>query len=218
MPQAEGALAVSVNTRARATDPNWFQAQVITPFLQLIEGDLDREAVALAEAATHAYVITAEVADPDDLAHVQAAWALAKCVAEAGASLIIDATAARAFFAEEIASLPPGRGFEILREVTMFVEEVTHADGTTSLVAWTAGMQKFGRPNLVLPDIAPEYGAVAAHLLRDAAAVLAAGERVEPGDELHVGANTFCVNTFVPEAHIAVELPAIVLSEKDHTP
>ena len=68
-------------------------------------------------------MIEAQLADPDDLGHVQAAWALAKCVCEEGATLVIDVYAARAHLGVEVAALPPDRRFNIMHEVTLFFDE-----------------------------------------------------------------------------------------------
>jgi hypothetical protein len=82
----DGAASVALVARDRAEDPAWFAEQVIAPFADLIASDLGPEAAATALAAEHAYVIEAQLDDPDDLGHVQAAWALAKCVCEEGAA------------------------------------------------------------------------------------------------------------------------------------
>lgn len=179
MPDAgAGADAVALVARDRAADPAWFAEQVLAPFTELVSSDLGPSAAATALAAEHAYVIEAQLDDPEDLGHVQAAWALAKCVCEEGAAVVIDVYAARAHLGSEVAALQPERPFDVMHEVTLFFEELP--DGT--LAAWSLGLRKFGRPDLVLLDIAPEDATEAALLLRDVAATLATGERIEPGD------------------------------------
>ena len=165
---------------------------------------------AAALAAEHAYVIEAQLDDPDDLGHLQAAWALAKCVCEEGAAIVIDVYAARAHLGGEVAALPPGRGFDVMREVTLFFEEL--GDGT--IAAWSLGLRKFGRPDLVLPGVAPDGAAEAALLLRDLAEALAAGERIEPGDGVETPAGLrLAAERFAPERwpKVAVDGEAIVL-------
>lgn len=178
--EGEGAGSVSLVARDRATDPAWFADQVLAPFAELIAEDLGPSAAASALASEHAYVIEAELADPDDLGHLQAAWALAKCVCEEGAAIVIDVYAARAHLGSEIAAMRPDRAFDVMHEVTLFFDE--QPDG--SLAAWSLGLKKFGRPDLVLLGIAPDDAATAALLLRDLASTLAAGERIEPGDRV----------------------------------
>jgi hypothetical protein len=181
MPEAsDGASAIALVARDRAEQPAWFVEQVVAPFADLIASDLGPQVAKQALDAQHAYVIEGELDDPDDLGHIQAAWALAKCVCEEGAAIVIDVYAARAHLGAEVATLAPDRAFDIMHEVTLFFDEV--GDGT--LAAWSLGLCKFGRPDLVVLGIAPDGGTEAALLLRDIAAQLAAGERIEPGDEI----------------------------------
>jgi hypothetical protein len=174
----EGANSIAIVAKDRAEDPTWFLEQVIAPFTDLIAGDLGTEAAATALGAQHAYVIEAEIDDPDDLGHVQAAWALAKCVCEEGAAVIVDVYAARAHLGSTIAALEPERAFDVMHEVTFFFEET----GPQQLAAWSLGLRKFGRPDIVLLDIEAPAATEAAVLLRDLSAALADGERIEPGD------------------------------------
>ncbi len=211
MPDAgEGAAAVALVARDRADDPAWFAAQVVGRFAELIAQDLGPEAAAASLAAEHAYVIEAQLDDPDDLGHVQAAWALAKCVCEEGAAVVIDVYAARAHLGSDVAALSPGRAFDVMREVTLFFEEL---DDQT-LAAWSLGLRKFGRPDLVVLGIAPDEGAVAALLLRDLAQALAEGERIEPGDVVGTPAGLeVTAERFAPERwpKVAVDGDALVL-------
>ena len=178
--EGDGPDSVALVARDRADDPQWFTDSVLAPFTELIASDLGPEAAAAALAADHAYVIEAQLDDPDDLGHVQAVWALAKCVCEEGAAVVIDVYAARAHLGSEVAALEPARTFDVMHEVTLFFEELD--DGT--LAAWSLGLRKFGRPDLVVLGIAPDDATRAALLLRDVAATLASGERIEPGDTI----------------------------------
>jgi len=211
MPEdGEGAMSVALVARDRAEDPAWFADQVIAPFADLIASDLGPDAAATALAADHAYVIEAQLDDPDDLGHVQAVWALAKCMCEEGAAVVIDVYAARAHLGSDVAALAPDRSFDVMHEVTLFFDEET--DGT--LAAWSLGLRKFGRPDLVLLGVPPDGATEAAVLLRDLAATLADGERIEPGDQV-AGPNgrTLEAAAFTAEMSpvVAVDGPAIVL-------
>lgn len=206
----EGGAAIALVARDRADDPAWFAEQVLAPFTELIASDLGPSAAAAALAADHAYVIEGHIADPDDLGHVQAAWALAKCVCEEGATVVIDVYAARAHHGAEVAVLPPERGFDVMHEVTLFFDEV--GDGT--LAAWSLGLRKFGRPDLVLLGISPDGATDAALILRDVARLLADGERVEPGDTVTgPDGRPLVAERFDPAAApiVAIEGDAIVL-------
>ena len=178
--EGDGPGAIALVARDRAEDPAWFVEQVVAPFAELITSDLGPQAAATALAAQHAYVIEGQLDDPHDLGHVQAAWALAKCVCEEGATLVIDVYAARAHLGSEVAALSPERTFDIMHEVTLFFDET--GDGT--LAAWSLGLRKFGRPDIVLIGVAPDAATEAALILRDVAQTLAAGERIEPGDSV----------------------------------
>jgi hypothetical protein len=175
--EGEGPSSVALVSRDRAEDPAWFTEQVVAPFADLIASDLGPQHAAAALAAEHAYVIEAQVDDPDDLGHVQAAWALAKCVCEEGADIVIDVYAARAHLGSEVVGLPPERDFDIMHEVTLFFDELPGG----KVAAWSLGLRKFGRPDIVLLDVNPDDATDAALLLRDIAATLASGERIEPG-------------------------------------
>jgi hypothetical protein len=211
MPDAgEGPDSVAIVARDRAEDPAWFADQVLAPFTDLIAGDLGPEAAATALIAEHAYVIEARLDDPDDLGHVQAAWALAKCVCEEGATVVIDVHAARAHLGGEVAALVPERGFDVMHEVTLFFDE----DEGGTLAAWSLGLRKFGRPDVVLLGVSPDAAAEAALVLRDVAATLADGERIEPGDQISgPGGNVLTAARFEPgmSSIVAVDGPALVL-------
>lgn len=208
--EGDGPTSVALVARDRAEDPAWFTEQVVAPFADLIAADLGPQHAALALAAEHAYVIEAQLDDPDDLGHVQAAWALAKCVCEEGATIVIDVYAARAHLGVEIAKLPPERTFDIMHEVTLFFDEI----GDGNLAAWSLGLRKFGRPDIVLLDVLPDTATDAALMLRDVASTLASGERIEPGDTVAspTGRN-YIAERFEPTQSpiVAVEGDAILL-------
>ena len=177
---SDGLEALEIVARDRETNTAWFEQQVLAPFVELIANDLGAEAAATALASTHAYVIEAKLDDPDDNGHVQAVWALAKCVCEQGAAVVIDVYAARAHLGTDIAALEPDRPLDVMNEVTLFFDELP--DGL--LAAWTLGLSKFGRPDLVLLGVDPEHVTEAALVLRDVAATLVGGERIEPDDRI----------------------------------
>ena len=206
----DGAMSVALVARDRIEDPAWFADQVLAPFTELVATDLGPSAAATALAAEHAYVIEAQLDDPDDLGHLQAVWALAKCVCEEGAAVVIDVYAARAHLGSEVAALAPDRAFDVMHEVTLFFDE--EPDGM--LAAWSLGLRKFGRPDLVLLGVLPDAAPLAALVLRDIAATLAAGERIEPGDRVAApDGRTLLAARFDADMSptVAVDGPAIVL-------
>jgi len=212
MPETgDGPDSVALATRDRVENPEAFVQEVLVPFTDLIAQDLGPSAAATALVTEHAYVIEAELDDPDDLGHLQAAWALAKCVCEEGASVVIDVYAARAHLGVEVAALRPDRAFDVMHEVTLFFEE--EPEGT--LAAWSLGLRKFGRPDLVVVGVTPEDATNAAIFLRDVAQTLAAGERIEPGDKLAAsdGVRVLTAERFEPDQFplVAVDGDALLL-------
>lgn len=208
----DGAMSVALVARDRSEDPGWFADRVLAPFTELVATDLGPSAARAALAAEHAYVIETQLDDPDDLGHLQAAWALAKCVCEEGAAIVIDVYAARAHLGGEVAALAPDRAFDVMHEVTLVFDE--EPDGT--LAAWSLGLRKFGRPDLVLLGIAPDDAPLAALVLRDVAATLADGERIEPGDLVSApNGRTLTAARFDADLSptVAVDGPAIVLRD-----
>ena len=208
--EGDGPDAIALVARDRAEDPAWFVEQVVAPFADLIASDLGAQLAATALASEHAYVIEGQLADPHDLGHIQAAWALAKCVCEEGATIVIDVYAARAHLGSEVAALVPGRSFDVMHEVTLFFDETD--DGTVA--AWSLGLRKFGRPDIVLVGVAPDAATEAALILRDVAQTLALGERIEPGDSVAApDGRTLVAELFAPASApvVAVEGDAILL-------
>jgi hypothetical protein len=208
--EGDGPNAVAIAVRARDDDPTWFANQVVGPFADLLSGDLPADAAVAALAATRAYIIEARLPDPDDLGHLQAAWALAKCVCEEGGLAVIDVYAARAHLGSDVAKLAPERAFDVMHEVTLFFDEI----GNGTLAAWTLGLHKFGRPDLVITDVAPDAASDAALALRDVAAILADGERIEPGDVVEApGGRRFVAERFVLSRVpvVAIERDALLL-------
>ena len=139
-------------------------------------------------------------------------WALAKCVCEEGAAVVIDVYAARAHLGSEVAALVPDRAFDVMHEVTLFFDE--EPGGT--LAAWSLGLCKFGRPDLVLLGVPPDAATEAALVLRDVAATLAGGERIEPGDQVAApNGRTLTAARFDADMSpiVAVDGPAIVLRD-----
>lgn len=210
MPDGEGADGVSVTVKSRELDGPMYTTDVLEPFLALLSSDLGDEVAARAAACDHAYVITSELPDPDDLGHLQAAWAIAKCVCEQpGAEAVVDVHAVRAHLAADIAELAGERSFDLMHEISLLFDTV--ADG--SVAAWTTGMRKFGRPDVLLLGLPSETSAEAAVRLRDLAAILAAGERIEVGDIISTDDGDFEARA-VPDEHAGlIDGDAIWLEE-----
>ena len=90
-----------------------------------------------------------------------------------------------------------------MHEVTLFFEE----QGDGKLAAWSLGLRKFGRPDIVLVDVDPDGATDAALVLRDVAQTLASGERIEPGDQVATPSG----KNLVAEKFDAAATPAVAV-------
>ncbi|MBP6629399.1 MAG: hypothetical protein KA297_08205 [Kofleriaceae bacterium] len=183
VPECETAAAVGLAIRERAAHAAWFEDLMASSLGDLIGDDLGPAAYARAGAARFGYVIEAELVDPLDLGHVQAAWALAKCVCEAApGAVVLDVFGAQAHVGEEVAALDPDRAFRLMHEVAIMVDDA-HPPCATIV---TRGLIKFGRPDLVVDRVPVDQVAGAAQLVREIAEALADGELLEPGDHIEL--------------------------------
>jgi hypothetical protein len=179
---SSGVETVSVCPRHLGEHAEWFAGFRGSGLAAVIAEDLGGDALAAGLAAEHAYLIEAELDDALDLGHLQTAWALAKCACELGAVVVVDVFAGRAWAAAEVAALAPDRPFDIVREISLLAEDLA----PDVMAIFTRGMVKLGRTDVVATPIAPADASGIAHLLRDMAAALAAGDLLEPGDGIEL--------------------------------
>lgn len=208
---SEGVAAVSVCPRHLAEHAEWFDGFRGSGLIAVVAEDLGADALTTAMSADHAYLIEAELDDAIDLGHLQMAWALAKCACEHGATVVVDVFAGRAWSAADLAALDPARAFDVGREIALLAEDL--APDVAAI--FTRGMVKVGRTDLIATPILPAEAPAMAHLLRDLAAALAAGEVLDPGDGIELGDGTrFAIRE--PDAALIARLgldqPALVLA------
>ncbi len=142
-PSADAVAACRVQTIARAQDPRWFDAWRTGSLRAIATQDLGTS-VALLDAADHAHLIACEPHDPRDLTYLQAVWALARHLAERGATVVLDAMAMTYRTALPAAEAP----LDVQREVRIVYEtDSTRSDRAHAI--HTRGMRKFGAPDLV---------------------------------------------------------------------
>ena len=144
-PSKEAVATCSVQTIARAQDPAWFDGFRRGSIRAIASQDLGDPPVAL-DAADHVHVIAAQPRAVKDLTYLQAAWALARCVVQRGASVVFDAMA----MAFTPAGHLPGANepLDIRREVRVVYEtSTTRPDLAHAL--HTRGLRKFGAPDLI---------------------------------------------------------------------
>lgn len=155
-------------------------------------------------AAGHAVSIAADVPDPADLGHLQAAWALAQDLVAVGAFAVLDATAGRWLDAEQLGSWPLPRAFDLDEEIT--VELLTRGTGDFGAVLHTRGMAKFARPDIVAL-VRPGTARAVNRVVRQLAGLLAeggtaiAGQRLGAGDPALGGAAAFHLAVYEPNVN-----------------
>jgi hypothetical protein len=208
---SEGVAAVSVCPRNLDEHADWFTGFRGSGLVAVVAEDLGAEALAAVMAAEHAYLIEAELDEAVDFGHLQTCWALAKCACELGAPVVIDVFAGRAWAAADVDALAPDRAFDVTNEIALLAEDLA----PDAMAIFTRGMIKLGRTDVIATPIAPDTAAGIAHLVRDIAAALAAGDILEPGDGIEVGDGTrFAIQPAEPEliTRLGIDQPALVLA------
>lgn len=176
LPSKELMSLVEVRELPRSADQAWFdgfrQGSLRTLAAQAL-GDL-----AALDAADRMAVVLVSRPDAADLAHLQAAWAVAQWLVARGATVVLDTEANRFWRGEDVASWPPARPFTLSTDVNVVVEaEPTSPTATVH----TRGLAKVGRPDLVLLDVPGAEWDAAAALLRVLAGRLALGAVLREG-------------------------------------
>lgn len=181
LPSSEAASFCAVRQVPRSADPPWFDAFRQGALRRVAELALGGPAgLAALDAATEATVIITTRPDAADLAHLQAAWAIAQWTVARGATVVLDAEANRFWSATEVADWPPDRPFALSSDLNVVVE----AEGTSAMASavHTRGLAKFGRPDLVALDVPASHWDGVAGVLRRLALRLAMGAVLRPGD------------------------------------
>ncbi len=175
-PEAVGRVDVQ-----HVTDPGWLSGWrsggIRTVASEALGADL-----ATLDAADQCHFLRATVADPMDLTHLQAAWALVRWLVARGASVVLDAYAIRFHRAAALAAEDPAAPFALEREVTV-VFETEPAAAQLGHVVHTRGMGKLARPDLIAlvdPARAKATAAVVSALARS----MADGFMPTPGQRL----------------------------------
>ena len=86
-------------------------------------------------------------------------------------------------------------------------EMTPFAAGAAAFCGIWLGLRKFGRPDLVLLGLEPDGATEAALMLRDVAATLASGDRIEPGDNVATPAG----RTYTAELFDAASAPVVAV-------
>ncbi|MFZ5446346.1 MAG: hypothetical protein ACOZQL_40540 [Myxococcota bacterium] len=210
LPAGEVMKSVEVRELPRSIDAGWFdafrQGSLRAIAAQALGGDLSA-----LDAATQLTAVLISRPDAADLAHLQAGWAVAKWLVARGVSVLLDAQTNRFWKGEDVADWPAVRPFALSTDVNVVVEaEPTSPRATIH----TRGLQKFGRPDLVVLDVPGERWDAVAGLVRVVAANLADGAVFTPGQQLTVGADTLRFSRFeaAPGAELHLNNDALLIS------
>ncbi len=161
----------------RSADPAWFDAFRGGALRNVATSQL--QSLAALDAAERLHVVKVVKADPKDLTHLQAAWAVAKWLVARGASVVLDTTAQRFWDGADVASWEPNRPFALSIDVNVIVEAEPDAPVAT---VHTRGLGKFGRPELIVFGVPSARWDAVAGLVRSLALESAAGVRFKDGD------------------------------------
>jgi hypothetical protein len=154
--------ALDIRQHVRADTPDWFDGFFRKEMRRIARDDLGDAAERLDELEA-AYSIGVELEEPSELGYLQACWATATWLCDAGALFVHDPHAIKWHEARSVLALDPLREFDLEHEVTLVFE----TDGTPGFgnVTHTRGLAKFGRPDVLLFGAEPEDARATAGLL-----------------------------------------------------
>jgi hypothetical protein len=212
IPSGEAIEGVDVRTVAWGDDPTWFDNWRSGPLRAVAAHQIGLDHQAL-EEATYCHSIEIAREDPSDLGYLQGAWGIAQCLVDRGVTTILDLDAARWHRGHDVRGWAADRPFGVDREVWIV------ADGP---LVHTRGMAKFGRPDLLVPEVEPADREGAAMVLRSLATALALGRVMRAGETTTVGPSAmmrllpYRPGGLLPEVHL--NNAGLVLADVDGGP
>ena len=197
VPDGDGMKHVGVASIAREQAPEWFAGFFSEPGATMARGELGPAVYEAAATSTFVHRIDAEIVSPPDLGYLQAAWALARCAGDTGATAVLDAHSLRWWSRETIRSWKLDAPFDVDREITL-VLETDPASGGSQLLH-TRGMAKLARPDLVIAIEDPAESGTLAKALRELARRAATGIALEPETRTAAEGQRFELVKYAPE-------------------
>lgn len=195
LPTPEAVNLVQVRELTREMDSGWFdgfRAGSLRAVAISAMGD-----VSALDAATQLTAVMVDREDSADLLHLQAAWATAQWLVARGASVVLDAQTNRFWRGADVAEWPASRPFALSIDVNVVVE----AEPTSPIAnIHTRGLQKFGRPDLVVRDVPGEQWDSTAALVRALAGQLVMGVVLRAGDRVNIDGKSLSVAAYKPAA------------------
>lgn len=193
LPSPEVMSLVEVRELTREMDSAWFDG-FRSGSLRAIATQALGDVSAL-DSATQLTAVLISRDDAPDLAHLQAGWAVAQWLVARGVSVLLDAQTNRFWKGADVADWPATRPFALSTDVNVVVEaEPTSPTATIH----TRGLQKFGRPDLVVRDVPGERWDAVAGLVRALAMQLADGVVLRAGDRVNIDGRSLTLAAFKP--------------------
>lgn len=210
LPTVKAMETVEVRELPRELDSAWFDGFRSGSLRAVAQEALGGDLSAL-DTATQLTAVLISRPDASDLMHLQAGWATAQWLVDRGVTVLLDAQTNRFWKAAEIADWPASRPFALSTDVNVVVEGEPTAP-TANL--HTRGLQKFGRPDLVVWDVPATRWDAVAGLIRALAARLADGAVIAPHAVVTLGDQTFTCEAYVASARVDLHLnnEALVLT------
>lgn len=194
LPSPDAMKHVEVRELTREMDSAWFDGfrsgSLRNVASQWLAGDLSS-----LDTATQLTAVLVSREDAADLVHLQAGWAVAKWLIARGASVVLDAQTNRFWKAADVADWPAVRPFALSVDVNVVVEGEPQS-ATANL--HTRGLQKFGRPDLIVFDVPGSRWDAVGALLRSIAAQLADGVVLKAGDVVTVNGEAVKLSSYAP--------------------
>ncbi len=209
LPSPEAMQQVEVRELTREMDSAWFDG-FRSGSLRAIATQALGDVSAL-DSATQLTAVLISRPDAPDLSHLQAGWAVAQWLVARGVTVILDAQTNRFWKGAEVADWPATRPFALSSDVNIVVEAEPTAPSAT---IHTRGMQKFGRPDLVVRDVPGEQWDAVAGLVRALAGQLANGVVLRAGDRVNIDGKSLTLSSFkpTPETDLHLNNEAFLLS------
>lgn len=202
LPSPEAMREVEVRELKRELDPAWFDGFRSGSLRAIATQALGTDLSAL-DSATQLTAVLIARADAADLSHLQAGWAVTKWLVERGVSVVLDAQTNRFWKAADVADWPANRPFALSTDVNIVVE----AEPTSpSATIHTRGLQKFGRPDLVVWDVPGAQWDAVAGLLRALSAQLADGIVLRAGDRVNLDGKSLTLSAYQPTPETQLHL------------
>lgn len=189
VPEGFDADAIEVAYLDRGTHAQWVEG-FFDPSVEALARREIGEAFEDVKRSQGVYALSFVAEEPDTLGYLQTIWAFARYLASLGASAVLDAATNRWWKAAELLARTPDRPFAIEDEVVVVVED--DGDGAPAYVH-TRGLQKLGRPDVILEQVLPSHRARAVDLLQTLAAELARGATLRAGDAIALADGVECV-------------------------